>query len=174
MAHEVWRDVVGYEGLYIVSSFGNVMSLPHYRVKGGRKVLYSGKMMKQSMTPNGYMKVTLYKDGTAKQESVHRVVARAFIGESDLQVNHKNEVKTDNRIENLEYLSPEDNTRYTCCKSVESYDLETGETIKRYAGMVDAEQDGHDGGAISNVCLRKKGFLSHHGLGWRFTNADVQ
>lgn len=174
MAHEVWRDVVGYEGLYIVSNLGNIMSLPRFREKAGQKVYYCGRMLKQAITPNGYTKVTLFKDGTPKQTSVHRVVAQAFLGDSDLEVNHKNEIKTDNSVENLEYLSQRDNTRYTHCKPVESYDLETGETVKRYKGMVDAERDGHDGGAISNVCLRKKGFQSHHGLGWRFTSADVQ
>jgi len=172
MAQELWRVIPGYENAYIVSSFGNVMSLPRARMQRGKMRMYSGKVLKPRITPNGYLKVTLYKDGVPKQESVHRLVMLAFVGPSDLQVNHIDEDKTNNHIDNLEYLSGYDNTRYTCSKPVESYDLETGATIKWYASASDVVEDGHDSGAVSNVCLNKKGYRSHHGMGWRFAYAD--
>lgn len=168
MAHEVWRDVPGFEGLYIVSSEGNVMSLPRMAGRNGAIRNKSGAVLKQRTTPNGYLKVTLYKDGKPYQISVHRLVMLAFVGDSDLQVNHKDEDKTNNSLTNLEYLTGLENTRYSCCKPVECFNLETGETIKRYDAMCDAEVDGHDGGAISSACLGKHGFTHYHGVGWRY------
>lgn len=171
MTHEEWRDVVGYEGIYQVSNLGNVRSLDRIDCANPPRHR-KGSVLKQRKCPNGYLKVTLYKDKTPKQINVHRLVIETFVGASNLQVNHKNEDKSDNRLSNLEYMTGRDNTRYSCCKPVESYDLRTGKAIKKYDGMVDAERDGHDGGAISNVCLRKKGFLSHHGMGWRFQSQE--
>lgn len=170
MAQELWRNIPGYEGMYIVSNFGNVMSLPRARMCHGTLRMYSGKLLKPRPVPNGYLKVTLYKDNVAKQESVHRLVMLAFAGPSDLQVNHKDEDKTNNHLDNLEYMTGFDNTRYTCCKPVESYDLKTGKTIKTYQSASDARADGYDAGAISSVCLNKYGCKSHHGVGWRFTD----
>ena len=172
MAQELWRSIPGYEGLYIVSNKGRVMSLPRARVHHGKSVMYSGKVLKLRNVPNGYLKVTLYKNGEAKQESVHRLVMLAFVGPSDLHVNHKDENKHNNNLDNLEYMTGSDNTRYSCSKPVESYDMETGEVVKRYTSASDVAADGHDSGAVSSVCLKKYGAKSHHGLGWRF--ADVE
>lgn len=172
MAQELWRDVPGYEGKYIVSSTGKVMSLPRTRTIKGRQRPLSGRVLKQSVTPNGYAKVTLFKDGRAAQTSVHRIVMLAFVGPSNLQVNHKDENKLNNNLDNLEYMTGFDNTRYTCSKPVESYDLETGETIRVYASASDTRADGYNPGAISSVCLRKYGYNSHHGVGWRFSSVE--
>lgn len=172
MAQELWRNVPGYEGKYIVSNTGKVMSLPRTRMFQGKIRALPGRILKQSVTPNGYAKVTLLKNGVPSQVSVHRIVMLAFVGPSDLQVNHKDENKLNNNVENLEYLSGYDNTRYTCSKPVESYDLETGATIKWYASASDVVDDGHNSGAVSSVCLNKYGYRSHHGMGWRFANAD--
>ena len=173
MAQELWRNVPGYEGMYIVSDAGRVMSLPRTRLFKGKetKQILPGRILKQSMTPNGYMKVTLFKDGKATQTSVHRIVMLAFVGPSELQVNHKDEDKTNNHLDNLEYMTGLDNTRYTCCKPVESYDLDTGETIKKYQSASDTCVDGYDSGAVSSVCLKRYGYKSHHGVGWRYTDA---
>lgn len=172
MAQELWRDVPGYEGKYIVSNTGKVISLPRTRTIKGKQRLLSGRVLKQSVTPNGYAKVTLFKDGRAAQTSVHRIVMLAFVGPSNLQVNHKDENKLNNNLDNLEYMTGFDNTRYTCSKPVESYDLETGETIRVYASASDTRADGYDPGAISSVCLKKYGYNSHHGVGWRFSSVE--
>jgi hypothetical protein len=168
MAQEVWRDVVGFEGLYIVSDHGNVMSLPRITGRNGAQRNRNGRMLTKTMTPNGYLKVTLYKAGKTYQINIHRLVMRAFVGPSELQVNHKDEDKTNNCLDNLEYMTGLENTRYSCCKPVECYDLETGEIIKRYGATCDAEVDGHDQGGVSSACLGKPGFEHYHGFGWRF------
>lgn len=118
---EVWKDVVGYEGLYQVSDEGRVRSLSHTTtvVRNGIKidVFHPGKIIRPQARQHGYLAVCLYGKGGNKrgfkQLSVHRMVAEAFLGCSGgLEVNHKNEVKTDNRAENLEWVTRSENMRH--------------------------------------------------------------
>lgn len=77
------------------------------RLRRGKKIYQPHK------TPKGYLSITFDQtDGTRKTYQVHRLVARAFLGESDLQVNHKNKKKDDNRVENLEYVTASENMRH--------------------------------------------------------------
>lgn len=97
-----WKPVVGYEGVYEVSSCGLV-----------RRV--AGKFFKTLRPyPNykGYMCVALRKGGVAKVHRVHRLVITAFVGEAPegMTVNHKDGVKTNNHVENLEYMTASENT----------------------------------------------------------------
>lgn len=108
---EEWRPVVGYEGYYEVSDYGNVRSLSRsIRCKDGRLYSKKGKNLRPSTTPDGYPIVQLCKNGVGKFLSVHRLVMKAFRGHSDLNVNHKNGITNDNNIENLEYVSGRMNT----------------------------------------------------------------
>lgn len=172
--HEEWRPVVGYEGLYDVSDQGNVRRLARsYKTYNGYSdcVIFLPEMLlKQRKKRNGYMQVGLTRDGKQRFYSVHRLVMTAFVGESSLTVNHVNEDKTDNRLCNLEYMTTSENVRYSSARPVESYDLITGETIKRYQAETDVREDGFDVGAVNNCCLNKPKYLSHHGVGWRFSN----
>ena len=107
---EIWKDVVGYEGLYQVSNLGRVKSL-------GNEKQRIEKILKPHKLRTGYLLIHLYKNGTPGYRLVHRLVATAFIPNDNIfaaTVNHKNEVKTDNRAENLEWMSSGDNTRYSC------------------------------------------------------------
>ena len=99
-----WRDIEDYEGLYRVSEWGDVMSL-----KGGEKRLLSKKH-----GANGYLFVTLCRNGKEKTAYIHRLVATAFCeGAGDFeQVNHRDEDKTNNHHENLEWCTPEYNVNY--------------------------------------------------------------
>lgn len=100
MEGEIWKDAVGYEELYEVSSYGRVKSLNY---SGGKKE----KIMKQTFTNNGYLTVGLTKDGKTKTFKVHRLVAIAFIPnvENKPYVDHINTIRTDNRVENLRWAT---------------------------------------------------------------------
>lgn len=108
---EIWKDVVGYEGLYQVSSEGRVRSVEHVDFLGRRQ---KEKIRRVTLNKNGYAYVNLRKDNLIKNKLVHRIVAEAFLpNPKNLEtVNHKNEVKTDNRVVNLEWMTIGDNLRY--------------------------------------------------------------
>lgn len=105
-----WRDIPGYEGLYQVSNYGEVRSLPRITRNGTH---IKGRMMRMAKTKKdrGYYFLGLSKDGRVKYHTVHKLVALAFIGPrmDGMEVDHINEDVTDNRAENLRYLSPLDN-----------------------------------------------------------------
>ena len=99
-----WRDIEGYEGLYRVSEWGDIMSL-----KWGKK-----KLLKTRYDKDGYLQVNLSRDGIYRTHKVHRLVATAFCkgaGEFE-QVNHCDEDKTNNHYDNLEWCTPEYNANY--------------------------------------------------------------
>lgn len=101
---EIYKDVVGYEGLYWVSNLGNIKT-ENWRNSKRTAILRPAK------DERGYFKVALQKDGKLKTYRVHRIVALAFINavESKPQVNHINGIKTDNRAENLEWCNNSEN-----------------------------------------------------------------
>lgn len=105
---EVWRPVKGYEGLYEVSSFGRIKSLPRNGTVNKEYIMIG------SIQKNGYKGVILSKNGKKKRVTVHRIVAEEFIPNPlNLPcVNHKSEIKTDNRVENLEWCDWGYNARY--------------------------------------------------------------
>lgn len=103
--NEHWKDIDGYDGLYQVSDLGRVRSLKF----GNVRVLRAYK------DKDGYLKLYLYKDGKRKPFLVHRLVVQAFIpnySDSKNEVNHINEVKTDNRATNLEWCDRQYNNTY--------------------------------------------------------------
>lgn len=111
MILEIWRDVPGYEGLYMVSNTGKVMSFQRIGLFGKNN---EGRLLKQRTDAFGYKFVFLSKNGKKKRGSVHRLVAMAFIPnpENLPQVNHKDEVRDHNDINNLEWCSILYNNRY--------------------------------------------------------------
>ena len=115
---ELWKDIEGYEGLYQVSSLGAIRSLDRYRnrpSKSGNMYIqrYKGKVLKQTLN-DGYFTIYLHKDGVNKFYSVHRLVAKAFIPNPNNlpQVNHKDENKQNNCVENLEWCTAKYNVNY--------------------------------------------------------------
>ena len=105
---EIWRDIKGYEGIYQISNKGRVKSL-NYRRTGKEKILKPGK------TKPGYLCISLYKKGEkCKCFSIHRLVAQAFLPNPDNLpiVNHKDENKLNNNVENLEWCNSEYNLNY--------------------------------------------------------------
>ena len=102
---EIWKDAPGYEGRYQVSNLGKVKSL-NYNRTCKEVILKAGK------DGRGYLRVVLRKDGNSITNKVHRLVMLAFVGKSDLEVNHINGIKADNRFENLEYCSRSENIQH--------------------------------------------------------------
>jgi len=100
---EIFKPIPSYEGIYEISNLGRVKSLK----------FSNERILKPCFHGLGYSQVGLLKDGAQKNKFIHRLVLLAFIGESDLQVNHKNGVKTDNRLENLEYCTASENIRHS-------------------------------------------------------------
>lgn len=108
---ERWIDIKGYEGLYQVSDNGRVRSLDRrVGVIDGSVRCFRGKILKPNIATNGYLYVNLYKDGSRKTTYIHSCVLKNFNPCDDvLTVDHINEIKTDNRLCNLRWLSFHDN-----------------------------------------------------------------
>ena len=120
---EYWKDVVGYEGRYEVSSYGRIRSVDRYVNTGIRHSemrIAKGKMLKPNLKRNGYLTVDLCKANKIRTITVHRIVALAFIEKPDGKnvVNHKNLIKTDNRVENLEWVTSKENSQHASAAGV--------------------------------------------------------
>lgn len=104
---EEWKPVVGFEGLYEVSNFGNVKSICAGRWK-------STMIRKPVPDRDGYLTVNLKKNGKYVCAKIHRLVAKAFISNPNNlpQINHKDEDKANNRADNLEWCDCRYNNNY--------------------------------------------------------------
>lgn len=109
LQNERWRDVAGYEGLYSISNLGRVR-----RDIGGRGLCKTGRILKSSINKRPYLRLVLCKNGKQRTIPVHKLVAAAFIGEcpEGMEVNHIKQPKTNNRTENLEYVSHAENMKH--------------------------------------------------------------
>lgn len=111
---EIWKDITGYEGYYMVSNLGRVKSLEKtVRCDRGYRIIPE-KILKAGIRANGYLIVRLSKDGKEKTYMIHRLVASVFCEnpEGYTEVNHKDEDKTNNNVDNLEYCSRSYNCNY--------------------------------------------------------------
>lgn len=166
---EIWKDVVGYEGLYQVSNLGNVKSvereMQNYR---GNKFIKVSKPIGKFINKYGYIRVTLYKNGTPRAFTVHRLVATAFIpnpmGLKD--INHIDFNKKNNNIENLEWCSRSYNVKHAIKhnpnilagikknavkgrKPIIQYTLD-GKFVKKYNSVCEASKE--LGLSTSHIC----------------------
>ena len=107
---EVWRDIPKYEG-YQVSNLGRVKSLERFDALGHKR---KEKILKPLISSIGYYLIGLCKNSKVRFYLVHRLVWLAFYGSipEGLQVNHINEVKSDNRLSNLNLMTPKENTNW--------------------------------------------------------------
>lgn len=115
LENEVWKDIAGYEGYYQVSNFGNVRSLDREDIRNnGVKRNLKGKLMNPRLDKDGYIVINFCKEGIKKTHKIHRLVAIAFLpNPSNLpEVNHKDEDKKNNYVNNLEWCSTKYNINY--------------------------------------------------------------
>lgn len=174
---EQWRDIEGYEGLYQVSNEGRVRSLDKIvSSKCGSKSLRKGKIMKPHIADNGYLRVILQNNGVIKNYPLHYLVIKTFIGEKPegMQINHKDENKLNNSVENLEYCTPKYNCNYGNRNRVLSYKNsravaafdKNGEMVCKFKSALEAENLGYNSGHISSCCNGKR--KTHKNLIWKF------
>jgi len=111
---EIWKDIEGWKNHYQISNLSRVRSLdfPMFHWRGGQSI-EKGRIMKLKKD-NGYLRIVLRKNGEQKNLAIHRLVAQAFIQnpENKPEINHINGIKTDNRIENLEWCTQKENCEH--------------------------------------------------------------
>lgn len=174
MKNEEWRDVVGYEGLYQVSSMGRVKSLERKDCLG-RTV--KERILKSRTNRYGYMEVNLCADGKRKMLKVHRLVCQAFHDNPDNkpEVNHVNEDKTDNRACNLEWSTRRENNNHgtrnvRACKAlskpVGQYTSD-GELVKIWPSVIEVQRQ--TGFSQGHICKAANGnYKQAYGFIWRY------
>ena len=179
---EVWRDIPGYIGMYQASNFGNIRALPrsvtytnrygkitHTKTTGG--VMHPSKTGLSWKKKNCYLSVMFTIDGKQKRELVHRLVAKTFIpnpkGKS--QVNHINGDKTNNRVENLEWVTAEENmhhatheikTMTSCYRPIQVACIETNEVFLSTCDA--AKSKGLDRRGLSHAISKGNPYGGYH------------
>ena len=171
---ETWKYIPGYDGIYSVSNMGRVRSESRFDSIGRR---IEERIMRQGKHKDGYAQIDLLKDGKRIKMLVHKAVMLAFVGEcpDGCEVNHINEDKTDNRLENLEYITHLANTRHGTgreraiagIKKPVIATMPDGKEI-RYASAKDAGNAlGVNSDVISHT-LKDKRRKTAYGIKWRF------
>lgn len=165
MTEERWKQIPGYEGAYEISSHGRVRNA-------------KGEILKSDVSQRGYVRVQLWKNGDKKNCKVHRLVAESFIANplGLAQINHINELKTDNHVENLEWTNNQRNTllnsNKTSLKKPVAIVNDRGKHIATFESIgVASRISGVDRFGIISVCLghqKKAG-----GYAWEFIQEDA-
>lgn len=182
---ETWKDIEGYEGIYQVSSFGRVISMPRKVNNRWGYFISKQKNIKPRISKCGYGFVALYKNNKRKDVRIHRLVANAFLNNLNCYpiINHKDGNKMNNNVENLEWCSYSQNTNHAIennlirfykgsqnkkARKIAQCDL-NGNVVKVWFGVRDvARQTGYSYGNIDQ-CIRNKRKTAY-GYVWRVAN----
>ena len=167
MKKEIWKPVVGYEGLYEVSNWGRIKS-----IKFGKE-----RILNPGTNSCGYLHVGLYKNGKRKIFLVHRLVAEAFIpNPNNLPcINHKDENKLNNSVENLEWCNSKYNNTYgtrieriskKLSKPVLQYTLD-GVFVREWPSTMQAEREGGFNQAHIWMCCKGEQ-KTHKNFIWKY------
>lgn len=189
---EVWKDIRGYEKIYVVSSHGRVASLNRIqRDKNGREVRYNGRMLIPQPNSNGYLRVQLKHEGKATYYFIHRLVALHFVENPNPDcysiVNHIDCNHLNNKAENLEWTTTYGNNHHAIKsgrmrrtkewlqhlresnekngKTVIGTNIVTGETIS-FVCLNDCKSAGFQPSCVCNCCQGTR--KTHKGYTWRY------
>lgn len=192
---EIWKDIKGYEGLYQVSNMGRVKSLERvvFRGNGHGKRILDEKILKLSSI-HGYLIAFLFNGSKRKNYRVHRLVAQAFIPnpENKPEIDHINTIRTDNRVENLRWVTKKENIlnplslehrsgenhcrwgkfneKCPTSKPVIQLSLK-GKPIKEWSCATEAQRVlGIHQGNICGCCKGRKGYYTAGGYRWMYKN----
>lgn len=184
---EIWKPIKDYEGLYEVSNYGKIKSLPHKWVGFGKNINCKTKQKIRitKVAKTGYEQVVLFKDGTSKTFLVHRLVAEAFLPNPNNYpcINHKDENPSNNCVWNLEWCTFSYNINYgnrkekvkykslngKLSKKIIQYSLD-GDYIAEYPSISEIERvKGFNRGNISNCCNGRQ--KTAYGSIWKYKEA---
>lgn len=174
MIKEEWKNVVGYEGIYQISSIGRVKNIKNGRIK------------KPTINKYGYFHVMLWKNNQKKLKRIHRLVAEAFLNNPNPDIfdciNHKDENKLNNCVENLEWCDRKYNNNYgthnsniakSHSKPIIQYTL-NGEFVREWESAAVASRElKFPQSAINWCCLKKKKFNSCKGFLWKYKDDET-
>lgn len=176
---EIWKDIKDYEGLYQVSNLGNVKSMGRYKKTCGNSLYWlKERIMKPLKSTSGYLQVGLFdRNGKCKKMFIHRLVALTFLSNTyNLpEVNHKDECKTNNRLDNLEWCDSKYNNNYGThndrgaiarSKPIKQFS-KYGIFIKDWINAREIERElGYKHGYIAECC--KGRYKQAYGYIWRY------
>lgn len=186
---EIWRDVVGYEGSYKISNKGRLLSVSRITMRSNGSPFPVKEQILKFEKQDGYNRIRIKRNGFKGHEFVHVMVAKAFIlnPENKPQVNHKNAIRNDNRVENLEWATSSENQKYRFAvmgqkshifgrfgklhhnsKPIIQLD-KNGDFIREWDSQSDVERAlGIYQGSISASCKKPNNFAG--GFKWKFKN----
>jgi len=171
---EEWRNIYGYENEYQISNLGNV-----------RRV--NGQIIHPSLSSKGYLRVNLYRDGKYRTCFVHKLVLQSFTDSATWleEVNHKDYDRTNNHLDNLEWITHADNVRYSVVNRPRHYVRKAFTPIKNFRRVEQRTQEGvlvktwdnlstiarvtgYHSGIIKKCCEHQPHYKSAHGYVWQY------